>query len=230
MDASLFGQLSGELRDYIYEIALREGHEDVEMIELRQESFDKPFHTSQPVPSPENGNVRAFEPLLLAGLPCTCRQVRRESLRLYYSINRFCFETEYLRSKHKSHIVEQLHVWVKQIGRLQAREIRDVTISLASVKGRPVPLEVDWSHMCLIRSLFHPQADIKIRFFLDGTKTATFALGTRASIEEQLDGLAALWTWRWQKFRVYSEPEARKLAERYRRDVARLFDEMPEYV
>lgn len=221
MEASLFGRLSGELRNLIYEWALLERHDEPQIIDLEK----CPDETFRFTPS---NDVSAS--LSIFGLPQTCKQIRRESLRLYYSLNRFHFETEYLKTQDKDGIIEALQDFVHKIGPGQAREMRDVTINLGTVKGHDVPLFIDWRHMALLKAMFHPRGRTKIRFHLGSCWGTEFTLGTRVSIMEQLDQIAEIWIWTWQKLRKYSEPEARSMAERYRQDVAKLFADMPEVV
>jgi hypothetical protein len=230
MEFSSFGRLSGELRNMIYNIALREGDDGSGMIELKQANPDSPFHTSNEAPSIRNGSIVANQKLQLGGLPSTCRQARQESLRLYYALNRFYIETSYLRSPHKDRIIARLAEWAHGIGPAQAREIRDVTVDLTSVKGHPAPVAIRWEHMRKLRSLFHPRACVRIRFFLDGSKTASFVLGERGFMWEQLDCMVELWYWRWRRTRRYSEGDAREEAERCRQEVAKLLVDMPEFV
>lgn len=230
MDLSLFGKLSGELRNRIYEFALKDENAEAKSVDLEQGWFDCPFHRSKVMNSTRTGLVEPLEPLRLVGIPLTCKAMRYESLRLYYSLNRFTFETEYLKSKHKDRIIERLVEWAHRIGLEQAREIKDVTIGLASLKGTSMPLLIDWEHMRTVRSLFHPHSSVKIRFHLDGNGMATFELGSKASVLEQLDRMAEIWAWTFQRVRKWSAFEAGRVAEMYKQEVARLFKDMPDQV
>lgn len=225
----LLSRLPAELRNAIYEYSLLEGENGLETVYLGRGSQDDGL-AAYPLTDQQEAS-----PLLIRGLPTVCRQLRWETLPVYYSINRFCIQTEYLKSEQKSQVIEQIQKWVQTIGREQAREMRHVTISLASFKGHqspPVSLSIDWDHMRTLRQLFHPRGRLDIRFYLDGTKTktATFTLGSRRSIEEQLDRMAEVWCARWQKTRKYSELEAKTLASLYRAEIAKLFVDMPDYV
>lgn len=219
----MLGRLPAELRNHVYELALLEHNEHSRTIDLESWA-GKPFHFSA------LGDEEFLEPLRITGLPQACRQIRRESLRIYYSINRFYFETEYLKSLDKDSIVEKLQEFARRIGPRQAKEIRDVTINLGTVKGHDIQPSIDWRHMALCRELFHPRGHTKIRFHLGSCWGTEFTLGTRKSILEQLDHIAEIWAWTWQKLRKYSESEARRMAERYKQDVARLFEDMPEVI
>lgn len=231
MDASIIGRLPAELRNLIYEYALQEGYDGLETIYLEPDAGQISLLSRlRAVHSP--GDEKPG-PLQVCGLPATCKQLRRETLALYYSTNRFYIQTEYLKSDQKDHIVEQIKQWTKAIGLTRAREMRDVTIILASFKGQQsqhVPLKIDWTHMHTLRRLFCSCGRLNIRFYLEGSKTATFTLGSRASIEEQLDRMAEVWCLRWQKTRKYSPFFARNMASLDRAEVARLFVDMPEYV
>ena len=233
MDNSIIGRLPAELRNLIYEHALQEGYDGLETVYLEPKAGENSLSRVKAANASED---ERSGPLQVCGLPATCKQMRRETLALYYSTNRFYIQTEYLKSDHKGHIVKQTEQWTKAIGVPRAREIRDVTISLASFKSHPtmeqIPLnKIDWNHMQTLRRLFHPQGStLKLRFYLQGGKTATFTLGSRVSVEEQLDGYAEAWCSRWQKMRKYSEVVARTKASMYRAEVARLFVDMPEYV
>ncbi|EGP90046.1 uncharacterized protein MYCGRDRAFT_90973 [Zymoseptoria tritici IPO323] len=226
MEASLLG-LPGEIKNRIYELVLTEGDDNTrEAVELEQSWFDSAFgliHVNRECIYPP-------EPLAITGLPLVSKTIRRESLRLYYSLNKFYFQTEYLKSKHKDRIVRRLEEWADHVGREQARDIRDVTISLASLKGQSGPASIDWDHMRQMRSLFHPHGCVRIRFCLDGNGTALFVLGSRASMLQELNRLAELWCWTWQRMRRYDEQEARRVAQWYRQDVAKLFMGMPETI
>lgn len=231
MDASPFARLSGELRNRIYELALQEGNEETETVDLEQGWFDCPFHRAKVMNSARTGFVYPLDPLKMTGLPFTCKAIRRESLRLYYSLNKFTFETDYLKSRHKDRIMERLVEWVKRIGVYEAREIRDATISLASLKGsNTIPLYIDWEHMKLVRQLFHPQAKLRIRFYLEGNGTATFTLGAKEEVMAELDKMVESWRWTWQRVRRYGPEEASRVAERYRGEVRRLLVDMPAVV
>ncbi|KAF7194054.1 hypothetical protein HII31_04575 [Pseudocercospora fuligena] len=223
MESSMFGRLPAELRNNIYELALLEHNEDSRTIDLESWT-DKPFSF---IHSRDDGSPCS---LGIIGLPQTCRQIRRESLRLYYSLNRFYFETEYLKSSDKDGIIERLQEFARRIGPRQAKEIRDVTINLGTVKGHDIQPSIDWRHMALCRGLFHPRGHTKIRFHLGSCWGTEFTLSTRRSIFEQLDHIAEIWAWTWQKLRKYSETEARRMAERYKQDVARLFEDMPKVI
>lgn len=229
MDTSSFAKLSGELRNRIYEYALREGHEGQESVDLEQGWFDCPFHRCRVMNESRTGFVHPLDPLRVTGLPFASKAIRRESLRLYYHLNSFYFETDYLKSKHKDRIMERLMEWVQRIGLEQAREIRDVTISLSSLKGAPtISSAIDWNHMKMIRSVFSPQGKVKIRFYLDGNGSATFVLGSEENMLEQLDRMAEGWALLWRKSRKYQEWEAWSVAERYKQEVTELFRHMPE--
>lgn len=232
MDSSIIGRLPAELRIMIYEYALQEGYDGTDTVYLEPDVRSKlSLGRLRAAPVPEGDKSG---PLQVCGLPATCKQLRRESLALYYSINRFYIQTEYLKSDEKDDIMEQIRNWTKSIGLARAHEMRDITISLASFKdhqhGQHVPLHIEWNHMRDLRLLFHPRGRLGVRFYLQGSKTATFTLGSRASIEEQLDRMAELWCMRWQKTRKYSEWVARTMANMDRADVARLFVDMPEHV
>lgn len=234
MDTSPFAKLSGELRNRIYELALLETSSDddsSETVDLEQGWFDCPFHRAKVMNPARTGYVHPLEPLRMTGLPFTCKAIRRESLRLYYSLNKFTFETEYLKSRHKDRIVERLVEWTKRIGSAQAREIRDVTISLSSLKAAGREGEyIDWTHMRLIRSLFHPAARVRVRFYLEGNGSVSFVLGRREDVERELERLVGGWRANWRRVRGYGEEEARWVGERYRGVVERLFGGMPEVV
>ncbi|KAF2216346.1 hypothetical protein CERZMDRAFT_93641 [Cercospora zeae-maydis SCOH1-5] len=227
MISSLLGKLPAELRNAIYEYSLLEGDNGPETIYLGRGSHDD--HLTAYLVSDQHGS----SPLHIHGLPAVCRQLRWETLPVYYSINRFCIQTEYLKSDQKGEIIEQIQKWVQTIGHEQAREMRHVTISLASFKGQQSPavsLSIDWNHMRQLRQLFHPRGRLDIRFFLAGSKTATFRLESRRSTEEQLNRMAELWCARWQKTRKYSELEAKMLASLYTAEIAKLFVDMPDSV
>lgn len=231
MDTSSFAKLSGELRNRIYEYALQEGSEKQESIDLEQGWFDCPFHRCRVMNEARTGFAHPLEPLRVTGLPFTSKAIRKESLRLYYHLNSFYCETDYLNSKHKDRIMERLMEWVQRIGLEQAREIRDVTVSLSSLKGgSTIPLVIDWNHMKMIRTLFSPQGRVKIRFYLDGNGSATFVLGSKEDMLEQLDRMAQGWALLWRRSRKYDEWEARAVAERYKQEVAELFKDMPEVI
>lgn len=235
MDYSLFGRLPAELRNAIYEYSLQEGHDGPENIYIGPERSDDmspcKLKVYQAAEDHSNGS------LLLCGLPATCKQLRRETLALYYSLNRFHFQTEYLKSdlEQKDLIIKRVLEWAQDIGISQSRQMRDVTISLASFKSQqptthPQPLTIDWDHMRTLRQLFHPCGRLDIRFYLNGSKTATFTLGSRENIERQLDDMAEVWAERWQRTRKYSEIEARTVANLYRAEIARLFVDMPDRI
>lgn len=231
MDNSSFAKLSGELRNRIYEYALREGDGEQETIDLEQGWFDCPFHRCRVMNEARTGFVHPLDPLRITGLPFASKAIRRESVRLYYHLNSFYFETDYLKSKHKDRIMERLMEWVQRVGLDQAKEIRDVTISLSSLKGSPaIPLLIDWNHMKMIRSVFSPQGRVRIRFYLDGNGSATFTLGSKEDMLEQLDRMAESWALLWRRSRKYDEWEAWAVAERYKQEVAELFKDMPEVV
>lgn len=229
MDSPTLGRLPAELRNTIYEYALQEGHDGSETIYLKPDTERNTLVRLNVAFSVEDEKP---EPLQVRGLPATCKQLRRETLALYYSTNRFYIQTEYLKSDRKDIIVKQIEQWTNAIGSARAREMRDVTISLASFKGQQnqhVPLKIVWDHMRQLRQLFHSRGRLNLRFYLEGSKTATFTLGSRSSIEEQLDRMAEVWCSRWQKTRKLSESVARAMANSDRADVARLFVDMPEY-
>lgn len=234
MDASPFGKLSGELRNQIYEYALQEGYNEdpeAQTINLEQGWFDCPFHRSKVMNSARTGYVYPLEPLRFTGLPLSCKSIRKESLRLYYSLNRFTFETEYMKSRHQDRIVERLVEWTERIGCEQAREIRDVTISLAALKGATaIPSSINWDHMRLIKDLFHPKAVIRFQFFMDGLGTATFTLARKERLLEDLEKMADLWCTTWQRSRKYDPVESRRIAQRYKQEVEELFVHMPEEI
>ncbi|KAM3422857.1 hypothetical protein BST61_g339 [Cercospora zeina] len=227
MESSLLGRLPAELRNAIYEYSILEGDNGPETIYLDRSSHDD--HLTAFLVSDQHES----SPLRIHGLPAVCRQLRWETLPVYYSINEFCIQTEYLKSDQKGDIMEQIQKWVQTIGHEQAREMRHVTISLASFKGQqspPVSLSIDWDHMRQLRQLFHPRGKLDIRFYLAGSKTATFTLGSRRLIAEQLGRMAETWCARWQKTRKYSELEAKTLASLYTAEIAKLFVDMPDSV
>lgn len=219
--------LPGEVRNVIYELSLTEGHEEQETIELEQTSPESPFRRMQTY---HPGAEALSQTLGTSGLPLTCRTIRHETLRFYYSLNHFYFQTEYLKSKEKLLIVQRIQEWVTQIGARQAREIRDVTISLSSLKGQSAPTSIEWEHMSILRRLFHPKARVKIRFCLEGNGTATFTLGRRDEILGELERKERAWCAIWQVVRKLTAFEASLLAGMYRREVERLFKGMPEEV
>ncbi|CAK3795833.1 Hypothetical predicted protein [Lecanosticta acicola] len=247
METSLFNKLSGELRNHIYELALLEGdatspfHPESQTVNLEQGWFDCPFHRSKIMePARTGGGHRhALEPLRVTGLPLTCKSIRKESLRLWFSLNRFVIEMEYLKSRHQERIMGRLVEWVERVGREQAREIRDVTVSLAALKGAARGVggggggdvgKLDWEHMRVIKGLFHPKAIVRFRFFVDGLGTVTFRLGRREVLMGDLERMARGWGVSWQRSRKYSVEESSRTAERYRVEIARLFEDMPEEV
>ncbi|KAK3708567.1 hypothetical protein LTR37_011462 [Vermiconidia calcicola] len=120
MDDSPFGKLAPELRNTIYEMTV----ESPDQISLWFKKSD-------------NKTWRWSHPVQELALPATCKQIRSESLPLFFSTNTFRLSSNILneldgpvqRCDSVSRHTQAIKIWIREIGE-GAKYLRDVNIDL----------------------------------------------------------------------------------------------------
>ena len=122
MENSPLARLPPELREYIYELVLRDpSHLTV--------------HLSSGRPKLSQPSAFRHHPLALAQ---TCAQLRDESLSIFFRINTFALETDHITTHHpgyglRTSWLNTLRQWLDAIGDDNRRQLRDVDFDIGKL-------------------------------------------------------------------------------------------------
>ncbi|KAK4631487.1 hypothetical protein CLAFUW4_03647 [Fulvia fulva] len=198
MTACHFLRLPGELRNRIYELALLEPNG----IPL---TIDDHTITSSRRTRPSNDDFNfaaksyAYSRTLLLGLPHTCRRIRAETLKIYYSINELVLYFEGVQVLGYRGDVwngenqgNQLMKWCKMIGVDKAKEIRKLRLDFGAIEGSgqgDLCLELANSFTTSAKKMLH--LELKLAFEIDFGRSYAKIGAPKSTIKVELGDLEA---------------------------------------
>lgn len=190
MESSPLNKLAPELRNNIWEFALTEPYG------IRLDVSTRKAKACRTGRVERNGSKPFSPPRPSVALQATCKQIRRETQQLYFSVNNLVVETSSERYVQKTGWPSSLRKWACDVGAPCTQSLRSVNIEIGSMTlCDKITLYFDFESISYIRNLFHVNAEVTMTLRIEVRpgmmERLTVPIGSVVKAMEKLEQLCA---------------------------------------